>query len=151
VAEVMHGDYEIFEILPTGASSRRATVSGLEFAQLTLAELAKNTPNECYAAKAKSHRIAAHMHMPSAKWRVSQIAYDETSGHTGAELLRQLGYEVVSVVGNETAKHLLSYNQHYDLFIVGHSAPAETRKAMVADFNVKENGAENWLPIVAQR
>jgi CheY-like chemotaxis protein len=171
----MYREYEIFEVLPNGASSRKAIVSGVEFAQLTLAELAKNTPNECYAAEVKSHRIVAHMNMPSAKWRVFQITYDETLGYAKAELLRQLGYEVVSAVGNEMAKQLLGYNQHYDLFIVGHSAPAETRKEMVrwlqqkfpnvrilalnssqdplpgADFNVKDTGAQNWLPIVTQR
>jgi hypothetical protein len=70
---------------------------------------------------------------------------------------------VVSVVGNEKAKQLLGCNQHYNLFIVGHSASSKTRKEMVrwlqqvkilalnssqdplpgADFNLKEAGAEN--------
>src|SRR5439155_1510278 len=91
-----------------------------------------------------------------------------------AELLLGCGYGVISVLGNEAAKVLLSSIQHYDLFIVGHAAPEETRREMVgwlkvkypeveilalnpphqqvlrADYNVRLNGPENWLPIVAQ-
>jgi hypothetical protein len=62
---------------------------------------------------------------------VFQIAYDEHRLVTRAELLRHHGYEVVSVVGNEAAKIVLSSPQHCDLFIVGHAAPEQTRKEMV--------------------
>jgi hypothetical protein len=78
----MLGGYEIVEILLNGSSSRRAIVSGLEFAQLILVESAKNTPNKCYAAEAISHRIVARMNLPSARWRVFQIAYDYAVGYT---------------------------------------------------------------------
>lgn len=37
----------------------------------------------------------------------------------------------MSVIGNEAAKVVLSSPQHYDLFIVDHAAPEETRKEIV--------------------
>jgi hypothetical protein len=78
------------------------------------------------------------------------------------------------VIGNDPARVLLTSIQHYDLFIVGHAAPEETRTEMIdwikvkyprvkilafndphqqllnADYNVTLNGPENWLPIVTQ-
>ncbi len=82
---------------------------------------------------------------------------------------------VISVLGNEAAKLLLSSIQHYDLFIVGPDAPEETRREIVdwlkenypqvkilamnppdqqvpkADYNAEQDGPENWLPIVRER
>jgi DNA-binding NarL/FixJ family response regulator len=62
---------------------------------------------------------------------VFQIAYDEQQLTARAEKLRQNVYEVVSVVGNETAEIVLSSTQHSTLFIVGHAAPERTRKETV--------------------
>ncbi|HYT19306.1 MAG TPA: hypothetical protein VEW05_03645 [Candidatus Polarisedimenticolia bacterium] len=104
--------------------------------------------------------------------RIFQIAYDEQLGLRRAELLRSLGYGVISVIGNDPTKVLLTSIQHYDLFILGHAAPEETRTEMIdwirvkypkvkivalnaphqqllnADYNVILNGPENWLPFV---
>ena len=88
--------------------------------------------------------------------------------------MRLQGYEVVSVIGNEAAKVVLSMPEQYDFFIVGHAADDQVRKEMVlwlkarfpgvrilalnpprvtelegADYNVKLNGPETWLPIIA--
>ncbi len=169
--------YDIFEVMPDGSSVKRAAVSGLEFAKLALEELSKRTSNECFAADRNTHQVVAQMNMPLAGRsikRIFQIAYDEESRLQRAELLLGCGYGVISVLGNEAAKVLLSSIQHYDLFIVGHAAPEETRREMVgwlkvkypeveilalnpphqqvlrADYNVRLNGPENWLPIVAQ-
>jgi len=104
---------------------------------------------------------------------VFQIAYDEHRLATRTELLKQNGYEVVSVVGNDAAKIILSSTQHCDLFIVGHAAPEQTRREMVewlkaryphvkilalnsadhrqlasADYNAILNGPDEWLPMV---
>ncbi len=46
--------------------------------------------------------------------RIFQIAYDEDLGLQRAELLRSGGYGVISVMGNQAAKLLLSSIQHYD-------------------------------------
>jgi hypothetical protein len=107
--------------------------------------------------------------------RIFQIAYTERLRSERAELLIHLGYGVISVIGNESAKILLNGIQHTDLalFIVGHAASEQTRTEMVdwlkakypsvrilalnppneqllrADYNVVQNGPENWLPFVS--
>lgn len=105
---------------------------------------------------------------------VFQIAYDSKLANARSEILRLHGYEVVTVIGNEAAKVVLSMRQECDLFIVGHAAPEQTRRDMVewlrteypgvrilalnppliralmgADYNVKLNGPETWLPAIA--
>jgi hypothetical protein len=167
--------YDIFEVMPDGSSVKRAAVTGLEFAKLSLAELSKRTSNECFAADRYTHQVVAQMNVPAGRSmkRIFQIAYDEESRLQRAELLLGCGYGVISVLGNEAAKVLLSSIQHYDLFIVGPAAAEETRREMVdwlkanypqvkilamnppdqqvpkADYNAEQ--AENWLPIVKER
>jgi len=172
----MYSVYEIFEVLPDGSTLKFSRVSGLEFANLALQELAKRTRNECFVADARTKRVVAQVNVSPGKLRATkrifQIAYDEQLGLRRAELLRSLGYGVISVIGNDPARVLLTSIQHYDLFIVGHAAPEETRTEMIdwirakypkvkilalnpphqqllnADYNVTLNGPENWLPIV---
>lgn len=179
----MYRAYDIFEVMPDGSTVKRAAVSGLEFAKLSLEELSKRTTNECFAADRYTHQVVAQMNVPLAKRsikRIFQIAYDEDAGVRRADLLKNRGYGVISVLGNEAAKVLLSSIQHYDLFIVGHAAPEETRREIVAwlkanypsvkilalnppdqqvpaaDYNVPYealpyDAPENWLPIVFQQ
>ena len=176
----MYRAYDIFEVMPDGSSVKRAAVSGLEFAKLALEELSKRTiySNECFAADRDTHQVVAQMNVPLAGRsikRIFQIAYDEESRLQRAELLLGCGYGVISVLGNEAAKLLLSSIQHYDLFIVGPDAPEETRREIVdwlkenyplvkilamnppdqqvpkADYNAEQDGPENWLPIVKER
>lgn len=172
----MHRVYEIFEVLPSGSPQRVAVVSGLEFAKVALQHLAKRTSNECFAADAKTRQVVMQLNVAPANLRwIFLIAYDEELGLRTAELLRSRGYGVISVIGNEAAKLLLSSIQRYDLFIVGHAAPEEIRREIVdwlkarypgvkilalnppdqhvpaADYNVPQNGPENWLPIVSQQ
>jgi len=172
----MYSVYEIFEVLPNGSTLKISRVSGLEFANLALRELAKRTRNECFVADARTRRVVAQLNVSQEKRRATkrifQIAYDEQLGLRRAELLRSRGYGVISVIGNDPARVLLTSIQHYDLFIVGHAAPEETRTEMIdwirakypkvkilalnpphqqllnADYNVTLNGPENWLPIV---
>lgn len=106
--------------------------------------------------------------------RVFQIDYAEGPALRRTQLLQSRGYSVMEVIGNRAAKAVLSSIQHYDFFIVGDAAPEETRMAMVdwlkahyprvkilafnppneqvanADYNVLENGPENWLSIISQ-
>ena len=80
----------------------------------------------------------------------------------------------MDVIGNRAAKAVLRSIQHYDLFIVGHPTPEETRREMVAwlkaqypgvkilavnppneqvanaDYNLWQDGQENWLAIISQ-
>lgn len=110
----------------------------------------------------------------SAKPVIFQIAYDDKLSVVRTELLRRRGYEVVSVMGNDSAKVILTLPERYDLFIIGHAAPETTRNEMVrwlkehypnvlilalnsqscdhlwgADYNVKQNGPEVLLATVA--
>jgi hypothetical protein len=87
-----------------------------------------------------------------------------------AELLKNPGYEVSSVLGNDDAQRVLANHERYRLFIVGHAASRETREEMVrwlkgkfphtrilvlnppqqanlaeADYNLVMNGPEEWL------
>lgn len=170
--------YEIFEVLPNGSLQRVTEISGLGSAKARLHELASHTPNECFAADARTRQIVALMNVPPSKWRATkhifQITYDEKLGARWAELLKSQGYSVMSVIGNEAAKLVLSPVQQYDFFVVGSAAPEETRQEMVfwlkakyprakilalnpsnqeivqADYNVRENGPENWLPIISK-
>jgi chemotaxis response regulator CheB len=67
--------------------------------------------------------------------RIFQIAYTNELLIDRARLLKNRGYAVMSALGNEAAKTLLT-SLHGDdldiaLFIVGHAAPPQTRRDMV--------------------
>lgn len=174
----MNRVYEIFEVLPNGSPQRVTVVSGLEYAKAKLHELARNTANECFASDTRTRQIVALINVPPSKWRASkhifQIAYDEHAGVQRAELLKSRGHSAILAIGNEAAKLALAPIQPYELFIVGHEAPAETRQEMVswlkakypraiivalnppnqrllhADYNAQQSYPEAWLPIVSR-
>lgn len=174
----MNRVYEIFEVLPSGSRQRSAVVSGLESAKGRLHEVANNTRNECFVADARTHQIVAQTNVPAAKWRAAkhifQISYDEHVDLQRAELLKSFGYSVMSVIGNEAAKIVLSSIQDYDMFVVDHAAAEEIRQEMVlwlketyprvkilalnprnqevlqADYNAQQNEAASWLAIIAR-
>jgi hypothetical protein len=105
---------------------------------------------------------------------VLQIAYDEISLISRAELLKDRGYEIESVLGNDDAKRIMDKNHPYGLVIVGHTAPKEERQEMVqwlrtnfpdtkilalnlphqmtlaaVHYNVVLDGPEEWISIIA--
>lgn len=170
----MHRVYEIFEVPPNGSPQKVSVVSGVEFAKAAVEGLAKRTSNECFATDARTRQIVMQLNVAPAKLRrIFVISYEEEIGARRAELLRSRGYGVISVIGNDAAKVLLSSIQHYELFIVGHAAPEEARREIVdwlkaqypkvkilalnppdqqvpaADYNAPENALKNWLPIVS--
>jgi len=174
----VYRSYEIVEVMPDGSTVKRALVRGLEFAKVTLEDLSQRTANECIAADERTHQVVAQMNIPPAKRtlkRIFQIAYDEDARLRSAELLRSRGYGVISVLSNEAAKVLLASTQRYDLFIVGHAAPEESRREMVdwlkekypdvkilalnpphqplpnADYNAPHSDPEGWLQFVDER
>lgn len=61
---LMHRVYEIFEVWPDGSMLKRATVSGLEFAKVTLDALAERTSYECMAADAITRQVVAQRNVP---------------------------------------------------------------------------------------
>lgn len=174
----MYRSYEILEVMPDGSTVKRSVVNGLEIAKVTLENLSQRTSNECIAADAGTHQVVAQVNLPPVKRtmkRIFQIAYDEEAGLGTAELLRGHGYGVISVLSNEAARVLLSSIQKYDLFIVGHAAPEESRREMVdwlkerypevktlalnpphqplhnADYNALYDDPESWLQFVIGR
>jgi len=105
---------------------------------------------------------------------VLQIAYDEISLISRAELLKDRGYEIESVLGNDDAKRIMDKGHPYRLVIVGHAAPKEERQEMVrwlrtnfpdtkilalnlphqmklaaVHHNVVLDGPEEWISIIA--
>ena len=174
----MYRSYEILEVMPDGSAVKRSVVNGLEIAKVAVENLARRTANECIAADERTHQIVAQLNLPPAKRkmkRLFQIAYDEQAGLHSAELLRNSGYGVISVLSNEAAKVLLSSIQKYDLFIIGHAAPEECRSEMVdwlrtrypdvkilalnpphqplpnADYNAPASDPEGWLSFVMEQ
>jgi hypothetical protein len=125
--------------------------------------------------EAKDKRLRSHDVRPPSKGDgVFQIAYDQMLLISRAQLLKNRGYEVTSVLGNDAAKRTLDASQSHRLFIVGHAAATETREEMVrwlkanfpdakilvlnpahhakladADYNLILNGPEEWLSVVA--
>ena len=178
----MEREYEIFKCLPDGSVIWCARASGLPNARLRLGELMRDTGEEYFALHLSTRDLvfavdASKVMSERASKRIFQIAYTDQLSLTRAELLRSLGYAVLSVLGNEAAKVLLTtldgHSHGIALFMVGHAASAQTRKEMVdwlranypkskilalnpsnqqvpdADYNVLQNGPELWIPFVA--
>jgi len=177
----MDREYEIFECQPDGSVMWCARASGLQNTRSQLDGLLRDTGKEYFGLHLSTGVIIfaadSTVIFERAAKRVFQIAYTDQLRLSRAELLRSLGYAVISVVGDEAAKVLLTTlrrdNLGIALFIVGHAAPAEARKEMVywlkanyptakilvlnppnqqipnADYNVRQNGPEAWLPLVA--
>jgi hypothetical protein len=174
----MEREYDIFEECPDGELIWHGHTVGLSSARRQLQELAGTTKNECFIVHLPTKEIVARVNVHSSrgvgrKPVVFQIAYDSGLASARTSVLRLQGYEVVSVIGNEAAKVVLSMPEQYDFFIVGHAAADQVRKEMVlwlkahypgvrilalnppkvelagADYNVKLNGPETWLPVIA--
>jgi hypothetical protein len=172
-------DYDLFEHFPDDSLIWRGQVSGLRNVGLKLQEIAEATTNECFAMHLATRQIVARLNFcmyprVDRKPVVFQIAYDEGPALARADLLRGRGYEVGTVMGNEAAKVVLSLPQCCDIFIIGHQAPLESRRQMVAwlkakypavpvlalnmsdaqelsgaDYNAAPNSPQAWLSIVA--
>lgn len=110
---------------------------------------------------------------PNNKRIVFQIGYDKKAMNARTELLRRFGHEVISVIDNDGAKVALHTIPAVDLFIVGHTAPEQTREEIVAwlranypkvkivalnpskdreltgaDYNVLLNDDNEWLSLI---
>jgi len=178
----MDQDYAIFECLSDGTVKWCGRVVGLREARLTLEGLVRETGKDYFAMQLFTRDIVfaadtSKVTSERASKRILQIAYTDQLRIARAELLRSLGYPVISVVGNDAAKVLLTALEHENLgiaiFILGHAAPRHSRKEMVdwlkanypeakilalnppdhqlpnADYNVLQNGPETWIPFVA--
>jgi hypothetical protein len=175
----MEREYDIFEEFPDGELTWHGHTVGLSSARRQMQEVAGTTKNECFIVHLPTKEVVARVNVHSSrgvgrKPVVFQIAYDSGLASARTSVLRLQGYEVVSVIGNEAAKVVLSVPEQYDFFIVGHAAEDQVRKEMVlwlkahypgvrilalnpatvselagADYNVRLNGPETWLPVIA--
>jgi hypothetical protein len=162
-----------FDIFKVEASELRwmEVAPDLERAKARVKILATSSPGEYIIAnQATGEKISIK---GQTKRILFQIGYDEKGINARAELLRRFGHEVISVTHNEAAKVALSSYHDVDLFIVGHTAPEQTRKEMVAwlktnypkvkivalnpskeqlvgaDYNVVLNAQDEWLSLLA--
>ena len=147
--------------------------ANLERAKARVKVLAASWPGEYIIANQQTgEKISIKS---PAKRIVFQIGYDEKGLNARAELFRRFGHEVISVPDNEAAKHVLSGSIHnVDIFLVGDTAPEQTRKEIVdwlktnfprvkivalnpsanpqlagADCNVVLNDWDEWLSLFA--
>ena len=172
-------EYDLFEHEADGSVCWRGNASGIKDANDKLQALAKNTQNPCFAIHLPTREVVAQanmpQHAPSAEPVIFQVAYDAKLAAQMSARLKSEGYNIVTVIGSEAAKVVLSTGQKCQLFVVGHNAPAEDRAELViwlkqrfpgiyvvalnppetpalpgADFNTKMNGPETWLPLISQ-
>ena len=120
-----------FHILKVQGGGSRHWMEGavsVERAKARVKVLAAFSPGEYVITNLAGQEVPARSRP---KRIMFQIGYDERELNTRAELFRRVGHEVISVPDNETAKHVLASVQNVDVFVVGHSAPEQTRKEMV--------------------
>ena len=74
------------------------------------------------------------------------VSYDEALLSTRRIILESVGYAVTPAWGFQGAVHACraAPQNHYDLFILGHSIPTDDKRAMVKEFRAHCNG-----PIIA--
>jgi hypothetical protein len=163
-----------FDILKVESGRVRwmEAVADLERAKARVKALTVSSPGEYIILNQKTGEKTSVK--PKIKRILFQIGYDEKGLNARAELFRRFGHEVISVTHNEAAKAALSSFHDVDLFIVGHTAPEQTRKEMVdwlktnypkvkilalnpsvnrtlsgADYNVILNAHDEWLSLLA--
>jgi hypothetical protein len=162
--------FDIFKVESSGVRWMEAAPN-LERAKARVKVLAASSPGEYMIVnQATGEKISIKA---QTKRILFQIGYDEKGLNARAELLRRFGHEVISVTHNEAAKVALSSYRDVDLFIVGHTAPEQTRKEMVAwlkanypkvkivalnpskdqlsgaDYNVVLDEYDEWLSLLA--
>jgi hypothetical protein len=121
--------FDIFKVESAGLLWMEASPD-LERAKARVRVLSASSPGEYIILNQMTgEKITVQ---PKPKRIVFQIGYEERGMKARAELLRRFGHEVISVTHNEAAKVALSSYHDVDLFIVGHTAPDQTRKEMVA-------------------
>ena len=168
--------FDIFRVEPSGEVLWVRSAPDLKSARLEVQKLMASSPHQYLI---HSHHTGNDLIVrpPTARRKakpvIFQIAYDERLMASRAALLKSCGFTVISVLGNEAAQLALEKPQHYDLFMLGHSAAPKDRTEMAewlktrypkvqilalnppyqqhlapADYNVVLNGPEEWLFVV---
>lgn len=163
--------FHIFKVQSDGSLRWMEAAVDVERAKARATVLAASAPGEYVITNMTGDKILVKF---SPKRIMFQIGYDENELKVRAELFRRVGHEVISVADNEAAKNALTSIHNVDVFVVGHTAPEQTRKEMVdwlktnfpkvkivalipsanrqlprADYNVVLNDREELLSLLA--
>lgn len=124
----MLSPFHIFKMQSDGCRRYLEGAVSVERAKARVEVLAAASPGEYVITNLAGHQISLKS---QTKRVLFQIGYDERELNARAELFRRCGHEVISLADNEAAKRALSSIRNVDLFVVGHTAPEQTRKEMV--------------------
>ena len=163
--------FHIFKVQSDGSLRWMEAAVDVERAKTRAKVLAASAPGEYVITNMTGDKILVKF---SPKRIMFQIGYDENELKVRAELFRRVGHEVISVADNQAAKNALASIHNVDVFVVGHTAPEQTRKEMVdwlktnfpkvkivalipsanrqlprADYNVVLNDREELLSLLA--
>lgn len=163
--------FHIFKVQSDGSLRWMEAAADMESAKTVVEELAVASPGEYVISSMSGEKISIKA---PRKTIMFQIGYEEKELKTRAELFRRFGHEVISVADNDAAKNALGAIRNVDVFVVGHTAPEQTRKEMVdwlktnfpkvkivalipsanrqlprADYNVVVNDWDEWMSLLA--
>jgi hypothetical protein len=167
----MFPPFHIFKVQSDGSLRWVEAAVDVERAKVRAKALAASSPGEYVISNLTAEKISIKS---APKQIVFQIGYDEKDLDARAELFRRVGHHVISVPDNEAAKRALTSIEKVDVFVVGQTAPEQTRKEMVdwlktnfpnvkivalipstnsqlarADYNIVLNDWEEWLSLLA--
>ena len=162
--------FHIFKVQSDGSLRWMEAAVDVEHSKKRAKVLAASAPGEYVITNMTGDKISIKF---SPRRIMFQIGYDEKELKVRAELFRRVGHEVISVADNEAAKNALTSIHDVDVFVVGHTAPEQTRLEMVewlktnfpkvkivalipsasrqlprADYNVVLNDREEWLSLL---
>jgi hypothetical protein len=162
--------FHIFKVQSDGSLRWTEAAADVERAKARVRVLAASSPGEYVITNMTGEKISVKR-LP--KRIMFQIGYNEKELNVRAELFRRCGHEVISVADNEAAKQALTSIHNVDIFVVGHTAPEQTRKEMVdwlkanfpevkvvalipsgnrqlphADYNVVLNDWDEWISLL---
>lgn len=163
--------FHIFKVQSDGGLRWVEAAADVEEAKARAKVLAASSPGEYVITNLTGEKIWIKS---PAKQIVFQIGYEEKDLDARAELFRRCGHHVLSVPDNEAAKRVLTSMDKVDVFVVGHTAPEQTRREMVdwlkanfpnvkivalipsanrqlprADYNIVLNDWDEWLSLLA--
>jgi hypothetical protein len=167
----MFPTFPIFKVQSDGSLRWVDAAADVERAKARAKALAVSSPGEYIISNLTGEKISIQS---PPKQIVFQIGYDEKDLNVRAELFRRVGHHVLSVPDNEAAKRALTSIEKVDVFVVGHTAPEQTRKEIVdwlktnfpnvkivalipsanrqlphADYNIVLNDWDEWLSLLA--
>jgi hypothetical protein len=167
----MFPPFHVFKVQSDGSLRWVDAAADVEHAKARAKDLAVSSPGEYVISSLSGEKFSIKS---PPKQIVFQIGYDEKDLNARAALFRRVGHHVISVPDNDAAKRTLTSIEKVDVFVVGQTAPEETRKEMVdwlktnfpsakivalipsanrqlplADYNIVLDDWDEWLSLLA--